>query len=54
MTPHNSSGNVVEFTMWNEMADEFEKADLDAMEQPIIIAVSSCRVSKFRGDTLLM
>ena len=54
MTPHNASGNVVEFTMWNEMADEFEKADLDAMEQPIIIAVSSCRVSKFRGDALLM
>ena len=41
MTPHNASGNVVEFTMWNEMTDEFEKADLDAMEQPIIIVVSS-------------
>ena len=54
MIAHNGSGNVVEFTMWNEMADEFEKADLDAMEQPIIIAVSSCRVSKYRGDTLLM
>ena len=54
MVAPNDSGNVVEFTMWNEMADEFEKADLDTMEQPIIIAVSSCRVSKYRGDTLLM
>lgn len=51
---HVDSGNVVEFTMWNEMADEFEKADLDTMEQPIIIAVSSCRVSKYIGTTLLM
>ena len=45
------SGNVVEFTMWDEMAEKFEDAELETLEQPIIIAVCSCRVSKFRGIT---
>ena len=35
--------------MWDEMARRFEDAKLDMMHQPIIIAVSSYRVSKYRG-----
>ena len=47
------SGNVVEFTMWDKMAENFENAELETLEQPVIIAVSSCRVTKFRGILLL-
>nr|GEU96890.1 ribonuclease H-like domain, reverse transcriptase, RNA-dependent DNA polymerase [Tanacetum cinerariifolium] len=32
-------GNVVEFTMWDEMAENFDRLILEAMEQPVIIAV---------------
>ena len=50
---HNS-GNVVEFTMWDDTAKMFKDIDFDAMEKPIIIAVSSCRVSKYRGILCLL
>lgn len=48
-----ASGNVVELTMWDKMAENFEDAELETLEQPVIIAVSSCRVTKFRGILLL-
>ena len=38
--------------MWDDMAESFENANTDAMEQPVIIAVSSCRVTRFRGIEL--
>ena len=47
------SGNVIKFTMWDEMARRFEDAKLDTMQQPIIIEVSSWQVSKYRGIYLL-
>nr|GEW63566.1 reverse transcriptase domain-containing protein [Tanacetum cinerariifolium] len=37
-------GNVIEFTMWDEMAENFDRLILEAMEQPVIITVSSCHV----------
>nr|GEV65924.1 hypothetical protein [Tanacetum cinerariifolium] len=42
------NGNIVELTLWDEMAEHFGQAKLEIMEQPVIIAVSSCRVSKYR------
>nr|GFA79418.1 replication protein A 70 kDa DNA-binding subunit [Tanacetum cinerariifolium] len=47
-----SSGNIIEFMLWDEMAEHFAQADLEKMEQPVIISVSSCRVSKYRGKSL--
>nr|GEW80510.1 nucleic acid-binding, OB-fold protein [Tanacetum cinerariifolium] len=43
-------GKIIELTLWDEMAEHFGQADFQKMEQPVIIAVSSCRVSKFRGE----
>ena len=55
LLPHHlASGNVVEFTMRDDMAERFEDAGLETLQQPIIIAVSSCRVTKYRGITLLI
>ncbi|GJX47152.1 DNA helicase [Tanacetum coccineum] len=48
----NLNGNIIELILWDEMAEHFEQADLQNMEQPIIIAVSSCRVSKYRDYQL--
>ncbi|GJU76322.1 DNA helicase [Tanacetum coccineum] len=42
-------GNVVEFTMFDDPAKQFNKQEIDKLPHPIIIAVSSCRVSKYRG-----
>jgi hypothetical protein len=38
--------------MWDAMAENFANAKPETMEQPVIIAVSSCRVSKFIGIAL--
>nr|GEV59843.1 helitron helicase-like domain-containing protein [Tanacetum cinerariifolium] len=48
----NLNGNIVEFTLWDEMAEHFGQAKLETMEHPVIIAVSSCRVSKYRGNKI--
>ncbi|PWA81618.1 nucleic acid-binding, OB-fold protein [Artemisia annua] len=37
----------IELTLWDGLADKFEKQEIEQLERPIIIAVSSCRVSKF-------
>ncbi|PWA62212.1 hypothetical protein CTI12_AA191960 [Artemisia annua] len=37
----------IEFTLWDGLADKFEKEEIEQLERPIIIVVSSCRVSKF-------
>nr|GEV65137.1 DNA helicase [Tanacetum cinerariifolium] len=42
------NGNIIELTLWDEMAKHFDHGDIKNMEQPVIIAVSSCRVSKYR------
>nr|GEX23812.1 nucleic acid-binding, OB-fold protein [Tanacetum cinerariifolium] len=44
----NLNGNIIELTLWDEMAAHLEQANFEQMEQPVIIAVSSCRVSKYR------
>ncbi|GJZ36947.1 replication protein A 70 kDa DNA-binding subunit [Tanacetum coccineum] len=46
------TGNVIEFTMWDEMAENFVRSLLETMEQPVIITVSSCRMSKYRDYQL--
>ncbi|GJR77269.1 reverse transcriptase domain-containing protein [Tanacetum coccineum] len=48
----NLNGNIIELTLWDEMAKHFEQADIKNMEQPVITAVSSCRVSKYRDYQL--
>ena len=40
--------------MWDDMAKTFEDADFETMDKPVIIAVSSCKVTKFRGIQLLI
>ncbi|GKB28260.1 DNA helicase, partial [Tanacetum coccineum] len=49
----NLNGNIVECTLWDEMANHFGEADIHSMEQPVIIAISSCRVSKYTGTPSL-
>ncbi|GJV88534.1 DNA helicase [Tanacetum coccineum] len=44
----NLDGNVVEFAMWDDLAKQFNKDEIEKLSRPIIIAVSSCRVSKYR------
>ncbi|GJS68778.1 nucleic acid-binding, OB-fold protein [Tanacetum coccineum] len=48
----NLNGNIIELTLWDEMANHFYQADIKNMEQPVIIAVSSCRASKYRDYQL--
>ncbi|GKC34595.1 DNA helicase [Tanacetum coccineum] len=45
-------GNVVEFTMWDDLATQFNKQEIEKLPPPIIIVVSSCRVSKYRDVQL--
>ncbi|GKE15148.1 DNA helicase, partial [Tanacetum coccineum] len=44
----NLDGNVVEFTMWDDLAKQFNKEEIEKLLRPIIIAVSSCKVPKYR------
>ncbi|GJY31719.1 DNA helicase [Tanacetum coccineum] len=43
------NGNIVEFTMCDELAKQFDKKEIKKLTPPIIIAVSSCRVTKYKG-----
>nr|GEU67109.1 DNA helicase [Tanacetum cinerariifolium] len=38
----NLNGNVVELALWDDMARNFNVADYNSMERPVIITVSSC------------
>ena len=42
-----TSGNSIELTLWDDLAEKFKKDQIDKLEKPVIIAVSSCRVSKY-------
>ncbi|GJV80974.1 nucleic acid-binding, OB-fold protein [Tanacetum coccineum] len=44
-----NSGNIVEFTMWDELAKQFNKAEIEKISPPIIISVSSYRVTNTKG-----
>ncbi|GKA42124.1 nucleic acid-binding, OB-fold protein [Tanacetum coccineum] len=48
----NLNWKIIELTLWDEMAEHFGLADFQKMQQPVIIAVSSCRVSKYRDYQL--
>nr|GFA46380.1 nucleic acid-binding, OB-fold protein [Tanacetum cinerariifolium] len=43
------SGDVVELTLWDDMARTFKKDTYDKIENHVIIAVSSCKVPKYGG-----
>ncbi|GJV45250.1 DNA helicase [Tanacetum coccineum] len=45
----NLNGNVVELALWDDMAHNFKKNEYELMEKPVIIAVSSCKVSLYEG-----
>lgn len=49
ITIQNLSGNNITFTLWNDASLAFDVSLLPAMEQPIIIAVSSCWAKRFAG-----
>ncbi|PWA43640.1 replication protein A 70 kDa DNA-binding subunit [Artemisia annua] len=42
-----------QLTLWDDLAETFPKERIDALEKPIIIAVSSCRVARFRNNLQL-
>ncbi|PWA89965.1 histone deacetylase 6 [Artemisia annua] len=50
----NVNRSFVELTLWDQLAQSFEKDEIDALERPIIIAVSSCTVKRYRDrDTIV-
>ncbi|GJS47762.1 nucleic acid-binding, OB-fold protein [Tanacetum coccineum] len=48
----NLNGNIIELALWDEMAEHFGQPDFEKMDQPVIIAADSCRVSKYRDYQL--
>nr|GEV32729.1 nucleic acid-binding, OB-fold protein [Tanacetum cinerariifolium] len=38
----NVKGNITEFTMWDDMAKQFKKEEIQKLPPPVIIVVSSC------------
>ncbi|PWA88207.1 helitron helicase-like domain-containing protein [Artemisia annua] len=49
----NLNGNVLTFTIWNEMAMDFPLQLLSELSRPVIIAVSSCWARRFGGGLQL-
>nr|GEW19043.1 helitron helicase-like domain-containing protein [Tanacetum cinerariifolium] len=45
----NLDHDTIGFTMWNDMATEFNTQEYEEMENPVVIAVSSCWVTKYTG-----
>ncbi|GJS95957.1 DNA helicase [Tanacetum coccineum] len=43
------SGNIIGLALWNEMAMEFDMQTYDSLPKPVVIAVSSCWVSRYNG-----
>ncbi|GJW13768.1 nucleic acid-binding, OB-fold protein [Tanacetum coccineum] len=50
----NLNGNVVELTLWDEMAKGFNKREFELMARPVIFAVSSCKVSEYNNRLKLL
>nr|GEV84765.1 DNA helicase [Tanacetum cinerariifolium] len=46
------NGNVVELTTWDDLAKQFKKDEIEQLLRPIIIIVSSCRVTKYKDVQL--
>ncbi|PWA96207.1 replication protein A 70 kDa DNA-binding subunit B [Artemisia annua] len=49
----NLNRESLELTLWGDLAEKFNKEGIDALERPIIIAVSSCRVSRYNNNLQL-
>ncbi|PWA60434.1 nucleic acid-binding, OB-fold protein [Artemisia annua] len=49
----NLNRNSLEVTLWGDLAEHFPKEGIDALEKPIIIAVTSCRVSRYYNSLQL-
>ncbi|GJW87353.1 nucleic acid-binding, OB-fold protein, partial [Tanacetum coccineum] len=49
----NLSGDVIELTLWDETAENFQKAEYESMQKPVIIAVSSCKVTEYAHNLQL-
>ncbi|GKG60287.1 DNA helicase, partial [Tanacetum coccineum] len=47
-----SSGDVVEVTLWDEMAMTFSREKFEEMEQPVVFAISSCKATVYGGIQL--
>lgn len=45
----NLNGNVVAFTLWDDSATNFDVQAFQSLPKPVMVAVSSCRVSKYGG-----
>ncbi|GKA42736.1 hypothetical protein Tco_0735396 [Tanacetum coccineum] len=42
-------GDVVEVTLWDEMATDFSREEFELMEQLVIFVVSSCKANVYGG-----
>ncbi|PWA35398.1 hypothetical protein CTI12_AA609870 [Artemisia annua] len=49
----NLNRNSIELTLWGSLAETFNKEGIDALEKPVIIAVTSCRVSRYQNNLQL-
>ncbi|GJV17989.1 DNA helicase [Tanacetum coccineum] len=47
------TGDVIELTLWDETAKNFQKAEYESMQKPVIIAVSSCKVTEYAHNLQL-
>ncbi|PWA37789.1 nucleic acid-binding, OB-fold protein [Artemisia annua] len=45
----NLNRNSVELTLWDDLGETFPKEKIDALEKPVIIAVSSCKVTRYKA-----
>nr|GEW19369.1 nucleic acid-binding, OB-fold protein [Tanacetum cinerariifolium] len=43
----NLDENIVEFTLWDDLAKQFNKDEIEKLPSPVIIVVSSCRVTRY-------
>ncbi|GJU74472.1 DNA helicase [Tanacetum coccineum] len=48
----NLNGDVVELTLWDNMAIDFSPEEFEKMEQPVVFAVSSCKAIIYGGIQL--
>ncbi|PWA75614.1 nucleic acid-binding, OB-fold protein [Artemisia annua] len=49
----NLNRNSIELTLWDDLGENFPKEKIDALEKPVIMAVSSCKVTRFRNNLQL-
>ncbi|KAJ9552115.1 hypothetical protein OSB04_016160 [Centaurea solstitialis] len=50
----NLNGDVVELTLWDEMAKGFNKREFEVMAGPVIFVVSSCKISEYNNRVQLL